>query len=53
MAMSFKNSMDPSELKKEKMKTVVPGVITHKDGTIEHYKPSQEEMECLLDIMGK
>jgi len=49
----IKDSIDPSELKKEEMKTFVPGVITHKDGTIEHYKPSPEEMECLLEIMGK
>lgn len=52
MAMSFKDSIDPSEMKKGK-KTFMPGVITHKDGTIEHYKPSPEEMECLLEIMGK
>ncbi|CAC5388027.1 unnamed protein product [Mytilus coruscus] len=47
----LKMYLEPNKIVQDQMNTYMPGLIIHEDGKLENYKPTPEEMECILDIV--
>ncbi|CAC5395660.1 unnamed protein product [Mytilus coruscus] len=44
----LKMYLEPNKIVQDQMNTYMPGLIIHEDGKLENYKPTPEEMECIL-----